>query len=165
MKISTKMIVISAMFASLVCVATMIIKIPTFLGGYINLGDGLVLLSGWMLPLPYGLLAAGIGSALADIFSGYIIYAPVTFIIKSLMAVLAWALFNLFSKKLSRTISRILSGTFSEVLMIGGYFLFEGIIYSFASALINIPANAIQGLAGLVISILLIKVLKSKRIG
>ena len=73
----TKKIVMAAMFAALCCVATMIIKIPSPLKGYINLGDCVVLLSGWMLSPAYAFLAAGIGSALADLFSGYLVYAPV----------------------------------------------------------------------------------------
>ena len=69
---TTKRIVTASMLAALVCVATMIIKIPSPLKGYINLGDCVVLLSGWLLSPLYGFLAAGIGSALADVFSGYI---------------------------------------------------------------------------------------------
>ena len=37
-----------------------------------------------------GFLAAGLGSALADLFSGYVVYAPVTFVIKGLMAFIAF---------------------------------------------------------------------------
>ena len=62
----TRKIVMTAMFAALCCVATMIIKIPSPLKGYLNLGDCIVLLSGFMLSPLYGFLAAGIGSALAD---------------------------------------------------------------------------------------------------
>jgi len=77
----------------------MLIKIPSPLKGYINLGDGIVLIASWILPLPYGLIAAGLGSALADLFSGYVVYAPATFIIKALMAVVAYSCYALFVKK------------------------------------------------------------------
>ena len=80
----------AALFASLVCVATMIVKIPSPMKGYLNLGDCVVLLCGWLLSPLYGFLAAGLGSALADLFSGYIIYAPATFIIKGGMALIAY---------------------------------------------------------------------------
>ena len=86
MKNTLHKIIMAAMFASLACVATMIIKIPSPLNGYINLGDCVVLLAGWMLSPLYGFLAAGIGSALADVLSGYVMYAPATFIIKGMMA-------------------------------------------------------------------------------
>ena len=78
----TKKLVMASLMAALVCVATMIIKIPSPLKGYLNLGDGIVLLAGWMLLPGYGFLAAGLGSALADLFLSYITYAPATFVIK-----------------------------------------------------------------------------------
>ena len=81
------------MFAALICVATMIIKLPSPIGGYINVGDGIVLLCGWTLGPMYAFFVAGIGSALADIFAGYILYAPATFVIKGLMALFAWIAF------------------------------------------------------------------------
>ena len=81
----TKKIITSALMAALVCVATMIIHIPSPLKGYINIGDCVVLLAGWMLSPCYGFLAAGLGSALADLFSGYVTYAPATFIIRAIV--------------------------------------------------------------------------------
>ena len=44
MKTKTQKIVSAAMLAALACVATMIIKIPSPLKGYFNLGDCVVLL-------------------------------------------------------------------------------------------------------------------------
>ena len=83
-------LVIAAMFASLVCVATMVIKIPTPTNGYVNLGDCIVLLSGWLLGPVYGIAAAAIGSMLADLFAGYPVYAAATFVIKGTVALIAW---------------------------------------------------------------------------
>lgn len=164
MKTTTQRIVISSMFAALICVATMIIKIPSPLNGYLNLGDGIVLLAAWVLPLPYGIAAAGIGSALADLLSGYVLYAPATFLIKALMAVAAYLLAKLLRKGLGAALSHILSGIAAEAVMILGYFLFEGILYGFVPSLVNIPANAIQGAAGIVIGVLLITVFEKQSI-
>ena len=90
-----KRIVLAALLAALVYVATTIITIPSPLKGYLNLGDCMVLLAGWMLPVGYGLLAAGLGSALADVGAGYFTYAPATFVIKGLMAVIVFACYKL----------------------------------------------------------------------
>ena len=60
----TKRIVITALMAAMVCVATMIIKIPSPMKGYLNIGDCIVLLCGWLLSPGYGFVAAGLGSAL-----------------------------------------------------------------------------------------------------
>lgn len=161
---NTKRIVISALFAALTCVATMIIKIPSPLKGYLNLGDGIVLLCAWLLPGTYAFLAAGLGSALADVLSGYMTYAPATFVIKGLMALLALYSFRLMSKKIKDLPARIISGIFAEILMILGYFLFEGVLYGFGASVVNIPANGVQGVAGIILSVLLIKALQKSKL-
>ena len=163
MKSNTKKIVMAALMAALACVATMIIKVPSPLKGYLNLGDCVVLTAGWMLSPVYGFLAAGLGSALADLFSGYVVYAPATFLIKGCMALIAYFGFRLLHKKVRVLPSRIISGTAAEMLMILGYFVFEGCMYGFGPSVVNIPANAVQGIAGLIIGIILTKVfVKSK---
>ena len=164
MNLKTKKIVISALIAALACVATMVIQIPSPLKGYINLGDCVVLMAGWMLSPAYAFLAAGLGSALADIFSGYVIYAPATFVIKGLMAVIAFYGFRLLNKKLNKTLSRIGSGISAEFVMVLGYFIFEGFLYGFIPSLVNVPANSIQGIAGIVVGVILINVFRKTKI-
>ena len=79
--------VTAAMLAALTCIATMVIKVPTIgTNGYVNIGDSVVVLSMWILGNPYGALAAGIGSGLADLISGYGSYVPGTAVIKFAMA-------------------------------------------------------------------------------
>lgn len=160
----TKRIVVASLMAALTCVATMIIKIPSPLEGYLNLGDCVVLVAGWMLSPAYGFLAAGLGSALADLLSGYAIYAPATFVIKGLMALVAFAACKLLQKKFGKTASRLIGGVSAEVLMIAGYFVFEGCMYGFGPSVVNIPANAVQGVAGIIVSLLLIKVFEKANI-
>ena len=164
MKTTTQKIITSSLIAALVCVATMIIKIPSPLKGYMNLGDCVVLLAGWILPVQYGFLAAGIGSGLADILSGYVVYAPATFLIKGLMALVAYSGYKLLSKKLGSLSSRLISGAVSEILMVLGYLVFEGILYGLGPSLVNIPANAVQGVAGLILGTLLVSVFEKNKI-
>ena len=163
MNTKTKKIVMAALMAALACVATMIIKIPSPLKGYLNLGDCIVLTAGWLLSPTYGFLAAGLGSALADVFSGYVTYAPATFIIKGLMALIAFYGFKLLNKKIGNLPSRIISGIVAEIVMILGYFVFEGFLYGFIPSAVNIPANGVQGIAGLIIGVILIKVFEKSK--
>ena len=147
----------ASLFAALVAVATMIIKIPTLTGGYVNIGDGFVLLSGWMLGPVWGTLAAGIGSMLADLI-GYPIYAPATFIIKALMALVAFALAKvcklIFKKQI--WLAYVLSGIVAELVMIVGYFLFEAIFMSYGmGAIVGVLPNASQAAVGVIIGTLL----------
>lgn len=155
---ATQKIVIAALLSALTCVATMIIKIPSPLKGYLNLGDCMVLLAGWILSPVYGFLAAGLGSALADLFSGYVVYALATFVIKGLMALVAYYGFKLLHRKLGNLPSRIITGIAAESVMILGYFVFEGFLYGFGPSVVNIPANGVQGIAGLILGCILVKV-------
>lgn len=162
MKTRTQKIVIAAMFSALICVATMIIKIPTQ-KGYINLGDSVVLLTAWIMSPTYAFLASGIGSALADIFLGYPIYAPVTFIVKGCMALLAYYSFRKLAPKINNLAARIISGVLAELVMILGYYIFEGFLYGFITAMLSIPGSIMQATAGVILGVILIKVfLKNK---
>ncbi len=163
-KNSTQKLAVAALLAALTCIATMLIKIPSPLKGYLNLGDCVVLTAGWLLTPLYGFLAAGIGSALADVFSGYAIYAPATFLIKGIMALAAWFVFKILSKKINNPVSRIISGFVAEVIMVLGYYVFEGFMYGFSASLVNVPANAVQGAAGLILGFLLIKIFEKTKI-
>lgn len=164
MKNTIQKIVISSMFAALTCVMTMVVKIPSPLNGYINLGDCMVLLCGWILSPGYAFLAAGIGSALADLFAGYAAYLPATFIIKGCMAICAFIVFKLLDTHLSDIIARILSGISAEIIMVGGYFIFEGFMYGFLPSVPNIIPNMLQGAVGIIIGIIIIKIFEKHNI-
>ena len=157
----TLKLVMAALLAAMTCVATMVIKIPiAATGGCINLGDCIVLLSGILLGPLYGGLAAGIGSALADLFSGYVVFAPATFLIKGIMAVFV-GLFvkDLFKRSIVKT---AISGFIAECLMIVGYFFFEAVFMGYGlGAAAAIPGNAIQGVVGLILALILIPVLRT----
>lgn len=155
----TKTIVFSSLFSALCCVLTMIVKIPSPIGGFINLGDAAVLASGCFLGGGYGFFAAALGSALADVFSGYIIYAPATFIIKGLMAQVMW----IFFKKEKRGLI-VLGACLAELIMCVGYYIFDGFLYGFIESLINIPANLVQGFFGIVVGLILIGIFKKSKI-
>ena len=110
------------------------------------------------------ILTAAVGSALADVFAGYVIYAPATFLIKGLMALIAAALPCLVRIGKEKLLSRLLGGILAESFMVLGYFVFEGFLYGFAPSLVNIPANGVQGVAGLILGCLLVKAFEKAKV-
>ncbi len=160
----TRQLVAAAMLAALICVATMVIKIPSPLKGYVNLGDCVVLLSGWILPPGFSFLAAGLGSALADVISGYFVYAPVTFAVKGLMAVAAYFLCKLLSQKIKKNVALIISAVAAETLMVAGYYIFEGFMYGFGASIVNILPNVAQGVAGIIFGVILYGIFRKTKI-
>lgn len=162
-----KKMIMGALFAALICIATMIFPIPLPGNGYANLGDCFVLVAAWALGPVTGMLAAGIGSAFADIFSGFAFYAPATFIIKALMALAAVFVFkglsNVFKKY--NIVGRIISGLVAEAIMVLGYFFYEAVfIGEGLAAAVNIIGNVGQGAVGIVTSIILIEVLERTKL-
>lgn len=178
MHANTKKMVTAALLAAFTCISTMVIKIQTPTFGYIHLGDGLVLLCGILMGPAAGALAAGIGSMLADIFSGYASFAPATLIIKALTAFTAGFLFHKLTRRLpsgkARRIGVLASGLPAEAVMTAGYFLYEaglaaissggftkaalaaGVTASFA----GVPFNAVQGAVGVAICLALLPILQ-----
>lgn len=159
-------LVLTALFAAMACVATMVIKVPTVgTNGYVNIGDTIVLLSAWLIGGVYGGLAAGIGSCLADLISGYGTYVPGTLIIKFLMAVAAYAVYTALKKvNVNKIVAYVVSGVVAEVIMIGGYFLYESTLLGYGLAAVpSIGSNAIQGGTCLVLGLAAILVLEGTK--
>ena len=155
-------LVISALMAALVCVATMVVRIPTPTNGYVNLGDCFVLLSGWLLGPWWGGAAAGIGSMLTDLFAGYTSFAPGTFLIKGLMAVMAYFLYTAMKKS---SAGAFVSGVAAELWMAGGYFVYEALALQYGiGAAVGIPSNLVQGAVGLVVGFILLKIFQKAHI-
>ena len=75
----------SAVVTALIFLFTFLVKVPTGVG-YIHLGDAFVLLYAAATGDPLALFAGALGEALADIAGGYAPYAPVTAVIKVLIA-------------------------------------------------------------------------------
>lgn len=143
-----KMIALTALFIALTIAATMFLKIPNGLQGYIHLGDSILLLSSLYLPLPYPLISAAIASGLSDLFSGYIIYIIPSMIIKSIEVY--------FFKKIYFKRPR-LAYSIAILIMVVGYFISECILFSFQIALLSIITNLIQGISNALITNFLIK--------
>lgn len=151
---TTRKTVFSALFAAICCAATMVPQIPTPLGGYVNCGDAIVLLSAFLLGPFWGAVAAGVGSAMADVINSYALYAPGTLVIKALMALSAGLIVRKFSSRYLR--AAVPAAIAGEIIMVLGYFLFESEFLGFGLAsAANIPFNCVQGVFGAAASVIL----------
>lgn len=155
-------LVMSALLAALVFVATMVIRIPSPTGGYVNLGDGFVLLSGWLLGPWYGAATAGIGAMLTDLLAGYTYYVPATLIIKALDAMVAALIWRSMGHKRG---ALVVSGIVGELIMVAGYFGFTALLLGKGlGAALSIPGDLVQGATGIVIGIVLMKLFERSKI-
>ena len=158
-----RILIHTALMAALVFIATWAVKIPIpAAGGYVHPGDALVLLAGITLGPLWGGLAAGIGSALADLLGGYVVYVPATLIIKGAVAALAAGLTREWNGE--RHHNAIVTAFYcapAECMMVTLYYWFEALVlgYGIAAAGEIIP-NLIQGAAGVVFTALLLPVVR-----
>ena len=162
-KTKVQRLALGGLMAALVCVATSFFKLPVpITQGYIHLGDAFVLVSAAILG-PLGVAAGAIGSMLADLLGGYFQYLLPTFVIKGLVALVAYA--GLRGSKPFWVEWLVL--IVAEAVMVLGYFLAECLMYGAASAAGAVLPNVVQGIGGVVIGALLIPVFRRimKRIG
>lgn len=97
---------ITALFVGIVYITTTFIKIPIPLG-YANLGETFILLAAYFTTRKTACIAGGLGSALADVLSGYPLWAFPTLVIKGLFGLIA---FYFFSKNKKLTSPHVLLG-------------------------------------------------------
>lgn len=161
----TRMLVMTGVFAALGCVATLLLQVPSPTGGYLNLGDTVVLLGAYLLGPAFGAAAGGIGPAMADLLSGYAVYAPATLVIKAAMAFLAAALYRAAGKR-----GMALWAAAAEAVMVLGYWLFDALLaltagggslgVCLAGSAAGIPGNLVQAVFGAAASTLLAMALR-----
>ena len=151
-------LVMASVLAALSCAATLVLTIPSPTGGYMNLGDTVVLLGAYLLGPWWGAAAGAIGSMLADLMAGYALYAPATFLIKGVMALLAAHLYRFLGRKGGAV---VLCGLLAESIMVFGYWFYDGLLMgSLAGAAVGIPSNLMQAAFGLAASTALTLALK-----
>ncbi len=156
---SIRQLTTAGVLAAAIVLLTTLVSIPMPGGfGYINLGDVGVLLAGMLLGGGWGALCAGAASALSDVLLGYTVYAPATFVIKGLVALVAGLLFARTQKKI-----RFVALYPAALIVPAGYFFYELLLYGAASAIPNILFNTLQCMVGAVVATFLgIMLLKTK---
>ncbi len=152
--LSTRELAILGLLTALVTVFTMSFTIPVpATSGYIHLGDSMIFLAAVLFGWRYGLIAGGLGSALADILAGYAHWALPTLIIKGLMGLIVGKIAKGESDKLL-TLRNILSLVIGALWMVTGYYFAGAFMQSsFLVPLESIPFNLIQGFGGALIFI------------
>lgn len=143
-----------ALVASVVLVATMFkVATPT---GYVHLGDGVIYGAALAFGPGFAAASGSLGSALADLLSGYAMWAPWTFVIKG---VAGWIIGKIgHNQGRGRQLLGMSLGALWTVL---GYAVGTSIMYSPQAAIGESLGNLIQVGSGIAIGLLLGPVLKS----
>ena len=133
---------ISGILTALVFVITAYLHIPTY-NGYVHCGDGVIFIAACVLPMPYSIIVGALGAMLADLLTGFAIWAPGSMIIKGLLALLFTCKSNKILTK--RNLVMLLPAALISAV---GYYLYEALITgSFIASLSGIPGSIIQAVA------------------
>lgn len=147
-----KMIAVNALAAALVCIGTMAVQIPIPLG-YMHLGNACILLMGAMFGPVTGTLAGGIGSAMADLLTGYTQWVLPTLLIKCVMGFAAGYSFREDGHGLQMASAKtFLAAVSATAVMVFGYTaagaIMNGSVYT---GLLQVPGLTVEGVLGIVL--------------
>lgn len=151
-KNSTRFLCMTAIMTALICVATMVIQIPIPLG-YAHLGNAFIMFAVVFVGRRSGIWAAGIGSALADLLTGFAYWAVPTFVIKCVISLIIGHI--AYDKDETCTVFSVRTAVgcaLSMVWMVFGYTVSGAVLYgSFASGLASTPGLAAEGVLNFVV--------------
>lgn len=147
---TTVFISLLAILTALTVVATVVLRIPfPNTGGYFNLGDVLVMISGFLLGPLGGFIAGGGGSAIADLILAPA-FAPITLIAKGLEGMCVGLLSSKTLRETRLGIWDVAGVVLASCVMMLGYLIGEiAILIPFAAALAElVTVNSIQVIVG-----------------
>lgn len=145
-KVNVRQIALVTVMAAVVCTLTLVVKIPVpATGGYIHLGDVAANFAALAFGPWLGFLISGGGMAIADLI-GYPIFAPGTFVVHGLQAIVVGYLGRSHKPWLMA-----LAAAAGGVVVIAGYFVYEAVFLQMGAvkAASEIPVNIVQVVAGL----------------
>jgi len=151
----TKEINLTAMMSALIFIATFVPKIPIPLG-YAHLGDAVIFLTVILCGRRIGIFSGVVGSALADLLSGFPIWILPTIFIKAAMAE---TFFRLRNKNF------ILALVAACLVMTAGYTVFGAMLYgSLTVGLTSTLGLLIESAVNIFVAVLIISAMKNKNI-
>lgn len=129
----------TGIFSAIIFLFTAWLHVPSF-NGYTHIGDGFLFLAASTLPAGYAAAAGAIGAGLADLFTGYGIWAPATLVIKAATACCFTSRAPTFLCR--RNYLALIPALF---LCSGGYFCYESLITgNFIAPLHGVPGYITQ---------------------
>lgn len=152
-RLSPAMIALMSVLIALTAVFTIVLQIPIpATQGYWNLSDAAITFAALAFGPWVGAVAGGVGTALADLATGYAQYAPISLLAHGLEGFLIGWL-GRGRRSVSGMIVAWAAGAAAMVLV---YLLGGTVLKGFPAAVAEVPFNVIQAVMGAVIGIPLV---------
>ena len=161
-KTNIKELVITAMFIALTYVFTAFINVRLPFGGnggLIHLGNIPLFIAAIVFGKKTGALAGAVGMGLFDLISGWVSWAPFTFVIVGLMGLTVGLITE--KKEHKKTFWYFVAIVAALIIKVVGYYFAEVILYSnFYTPFASIPGNIIQVSFAGIITLFIVKQLR-----
>lgn len=163
MKMSVKKLCVCAVLMALTVCATAFLSfpVPNMQGAYVHPGDIIIFLAVILIG-PYAAAVGGLGGFIADFIVGAGVYAPVTLVIKALMALVCFLIVRGKTDSFLRCLLGMAAGA---AVMVAGYFVYEWILTGqLAAAAASSLFNLLQAVVGVIPAWLIAPAVKKLRI-
>jgi uncharacterized membrane protein len=164
----TKDMVLSALLITLVFVATKFINIRlpiSINGGLIHAGNTMLFLAAIVFGKRKGAIAGAFGMGLFDVLSGWIAWAPFTFIVRGIMGYIIGQIAWSNGKNGNSIVLNIIAIVVGGIWMMTGYYFTEVILYgNWIAPFTSVPGNITQVVIGALIGLPLVIALKKTKV-
>jgi uncharacterized membrane protein len=140
-----------AILTAVTAVFTSVVKIPIApTKGYLNLGDVAIYFTAFTFGPVSALIAGGVGTALADVLSPYAQWAPISLLVHGLQGLVAALIASIPRQSQRRVFNPfwLVAAVGGAAVMCGGYLAGGTLLVGFGPALVELPGNLLQNLAG-----------------
>lgn len=168
-KMDVRDTVLLGVLIAIIYIATYAVQIPGITeGGLIHMGNVAHFTIAMIFGKKKGALSGAAAMALFDLTSPYAIWAPFTFIIRFAIGYSIGAIAHMRGKNGESFIQNLVSLIPATIIMIGGYYIAEGLIYgNWVTPVVSIWGNLTQcavGTFSVFIVPMLINVFKKRKI-
>jgi len=157
-------LILTSMLIALVFVATLLlnIKLPiTANGGLVHLGTAMLFIVSILFGPKKGAIAGAFGMGLFDLFAGWTLWAPFTFLTRGLQGYIVGKIAWSGGRNGNSFGFNLLGTIISAPFMIAGYYVCEAILFrSWIIPLASIPGDIVQIVMGIAVAIPACVVLK-----
>lgn len=155
----TRQMLLTAMFIAVVTVSTYIrIHVPLGTGGLIHIGTLTMFTIALRFGRRYGAISGGVGMALFDLFSEWVIWAPGTLVIRFIAGFLVGHIAMSKHGQGESRVRNLLACLAGGLVIVVGYFIYESIFLGTGLAAL---ASVLGNVAQLIIGLLAIFILPS----
>ncbi len=143
--LSPATIALVAVLITLTMVFTLSVRVPTPARGYVNLSDVAITFAGLAFGPWIGMVAGGVGTALADLVGGFGAFAPLSLLAHGLEGLLI----GLLGWRRRDVLGMAGAWAVGGAAMVAVYLVGEGLFYTgWPPALAEAPMNAFQAVVG-----------------